>query len=51
MRTDVYDYLGLGDIGIYCHDIPYTSKHSRGKTFAVHQQYALCRGNFRGLQT
>ena len=31
--------------------IPYTSKHSRGKTFAVHQQYALCRENFRGLQT
>ena len=31
--------------------LPYTSKHSRGKTFAVHQQYALCRENFRGLQT
>ena len=28
----------------------YTSKHSRGKTFAVHQQFALCRENFRGLQ-
>ena len=26
--------------------IPYTSKHSRGKTFAVHQQYALCRETF-----
>ena len=31
--------------------IPYTSKHSRGKTFAVHQQCALCRENFRGLQS
>ena len=31
--------------------VPYTSKYSRGKTFAVHQQYALCRENFRGLQT
>ena len=31
--------------------LPYTSKHLRGKTFAVHQQYALCRENFRGLQT
>ena len=31
--------------------IPYTSKHWRGKTFAVHQQYALCMENFRGLQT
>ena len=26
--------------------IPYTSKHSRGKTFVVHQQYALCRETF-----
>ena len=32
------------------HSIPYTSKHSRGKTFAVHQQCALCRENFRSLQ-
>ena len=41
------------DVMILClhYHIPYTSKHSKGKTFAVHQQYALCRGNFRGLQT
>ena len=31
--------------------LPYTLKHSRGKTFAVHEQYALCRENFSGLQT
>ena len=36
---------------LYVLKVPYTSKHSRGKTFAVHQQYALCRENFRGLQT
>ena len=29
--------------------IPYTIKHSRGKTFTVRQQYSLCRENFRGL--
>ena len=32
------------------HIIPYTSKHSREKTFAVHQQCALRRENFCGLQ-
>ena len=38
----------INDDGRY--HIPYTSKHSRGKTFAVHQQCALCRENFCGLQ-
>ena len=42
---------GSGEEIFYtCTEVPCTSKHSRGKTFAVHQQYALCRENFRGFQ-
>ena len=35
---------------VYYIHIPYKTKHSRGKTFTVHQQCALCRENFHSLQ-
>ena len=31
--------------------MPYTIKHSKGRTFAVHQQCSLCRENFHSLPT
>ena len=31
--------------------MPYTIKHSKGKTFAVHQQCSLLRENFHSLPT
>ena len=34
---------------LVCKDIMFTIKHSRGKTFTVHQQYSLCRENLFSL--
>ena len=38
------NFTSMGHI----HTMPYMTKHSRGKTFTVHQQCSLCRENFRG---
>ena len=46
---ECFDDIAIWELILY--QLPYTSKHSREKTFTVHQQYALCRENFRGLQT
>jgi len=43
-----FNYLSYKSLFDSAMQIPYTSKHLRGKIFVVHHKSLICRENFRG---